>query len=141
MLIGDSSGIDQLALAEFIAGGHLDRHLRRTRLIYSRRRAQLATALRRHLAGYPIRGVAASLHLTLELPKYVDETAIVEEAQPRGIYVHGLHSYRSQPRAGESALLVGYCRLTERAIDDSAIALARVVSSFERPHRRPPRPN
>jgi len=44
-----SSGIDQLALAEFIAGGHLDRHLRRARLIYSRRRAQLAAALRSRL--------------------------------------------------------------------------------------------
>ena len=29
-----SPGIDQLALSEFIRCGHLDRHLRRTRLIY-----------------------------------------------------------------------------------------------------------
>jgi len=98
-----SSGIDQLALAEFIAGGHLDRHLRRTRLIYSRRRAQLAAALRSRLAGYPIGGVAAGLHMTLELSKHADETAIVEEARRRGVYVHGLRSYRSQPRAGQRA--------------------------------------
>lgn len=128
-----SSGIDQLALAEFIESGHLDRHLRRTRLIYSHRRAQLAAALRRHLAGYAIGGVAAGLHLTLELPKHADETAIVEEARRRGVYVHGLRSYRSQPRAGQPALLLGYCRVAERAIDDSASALARVVSSCERP--------
>jgi GntR family transcriptional regulator/MocR family aminotransferase len=131
-----SSGIDQLALAEFIEGGHLDLHLRRTRLIYSRRRAQLAAALRRHLAGYSIGGVAAGLHLTIALPKHTDETAIVEEARRRGVYVHGLRTYRSQPLAGQPALLLGYCRLTEVAIDDSASALARVVKSFERVNRR-----
>lgn len=131
-----SSGIDQLALAEFIEGGDLDRYLRRTRLIYSRRRAQLAAALRSHLAGYPIGGVAAGLHLTLALPKHADETSIVDEARRRGVYVHGLGSYRSQPQAGPPALLLGYCRLTEGAIDDSAKALATVVSSLERPHRR-----
>jgi GntR family transcriptional regulator/MocR family aminotransferase len=127
-----SSGIDQLALAEFIEGGHLDRHLRRTRLIYGRRRAQLAAALRRRLAGYSIGGVAAGLHLTLALPKHTDETGVVEEARRRGIYVHGLCSYRSQPRGCQPALLLGYCRLTEAAIDESASALARVVKSFER---------
>lgn len=131
-----SSGIDQLALAEFIDGGHLDRHLRRTRLIYSRRRAQLASALRSHLAGYPIGGVAAGLHLTLELPKQADETAIVEEARRCGVYVHGLSSYRSQPRSGKPALLLGYCRLREGAIDDSANALAKIISGLARPHRR-----
>jgi GntR family transcriptional regulator/MocR family aminotransferase len=131
-----SSGIDQLALAEFIEGGHLDRYLRRTRLIYGRRRAQLAAALSRRLAGYSIGGVAAGLHLTLALPKHTDETGIVEEARRRGIYVHGLRSYRSQPRAGQPALLLGYCRLTDAAIDDSASALATVVKSFELVNRR-----
>jgi GntR family transcriptional regulator/MocR family aminotransferase len=131
-----SSGIDQLALAEFIEGGHLDRYLRRTRLIYGRRRAQLAAALSRRLAGYSIGGVAAGLHLTLALPKHTDETGIVEEARRRGIYVHGLRSYRSQPRAGQPALLLGYCRLTDAAIDESASALATVVKSFELVNRR-----
>jgi GntR family transcriptional regulator/MocR family aminotransferase len=131
-----SSVIDQLALAEFIERGHLDRHLRRTRLIYSRRRTQLAAALRSQLAAYPIGGVAAGLHLTLELPKQADETAIVEEARRRGVYVHGFRSYRSQPRAGRPALLLGYCRLAEGAINDSASALAKVVRSFEQSYRR-----
>jgi GntR family transcriptional regulator/MocR family aminotransferase len=131
-----SSVIDQLALAEFIERGHLDRHLRRTRLIYSRRRTQLAAALRSQLAAYPIGGVAAGLHLTLELPKQADETAIVDEARRRGVFVHGLRSYRSKPRAGQPALLLGYCRLADGAINDSASALAKVVRSFEQSYRR-----
>jgi GntR family transcriptional regulator / MocR family aminotransferase len=131
-----SSGIDQLAVGEFIANGHLDRHLRRTRLTYSRRRAQLAAALRSHLPGYAIGGVAAGLHLTLDLPEHADETAVVDEARRRGVLVHGLRGYRSQPRSDQPTLLLGFCRLAEGTIDDSAKALATVVRSFERPHRR-----
>jgi GntR family transcriptional regulator / MocR family aminotransferase len=127
-----SSVIDQLALAEFIERGDLDRHLRRTRLIYSHRRAQLAAALYTHMPAYPIRGVAAGLHLTVELPKGADETAIVAEAIRRGIYVHGLSTYRSQPALGQPALLLGYCRLPEREINESARALAAVVGGFGR---------
>jgi GntR family transcriptional regulator / MocR family aminotransferase len=122
-----SPGIDQLALAEFIERGHLDRHLRRTRLIYSRRRARLAAALRTHLAGFPIRGIAAGLHLTLDLPRGADEEAIVREGARRGIFVHGLSSYRSHPRVGKPALLLGYCRLSEKDINKAARVLAEIV--------------
>jgi GntR family transcriptional regulator / MocR family aminotransferase len=131
-----SPGIDQLALAKFIEAGHLDRHLRRTRLVYSRRRTQLASALGTHLSGFPIRGVAAGLHLTVELPGSADETAIVGEAARRGIYVHGLSSYRSRPKAGQPALLLGYCRLSEKDVNDSTKALAAVIDGFAGPLRQ-----
>jgi len=126
-----SPGIDQLALAEFIDGGHLDRHLRRTRLIYSRRRALLATALGTHLPEFPIRGVAAGLHLTLELSRGLDEKAIVAEARRRGILVYGIGVYRAHPKLEAPALLLGYCRLNERDIAEGAKALAAVVKTCQ----------
>jgi GntR family transcriptional regulator/MocR family aminotransferase len=124
-----SPGIDQLALTEFIERGHLDRHLRRTRLVYSRRRAQLANALSIHLPGYAIRGVAAGLHLIMELPKGKDEKAIVAEAARRGVHVYGLSSYRAHTKAEPPALLLGYCRLSEGDIKAGAKALAAVVKA------------
>lgn len=125
-----SPGIDHLALAEFIERGHLDRHLRRTRLIYRRRRAQLATALETYLPHYPIRGVAAGLHLILELPTGADETAIVAEAALRGIHVHGLEPYRSRHATAHPALLLGYCRLSGADMREGAKALAVVIKRF-----------
>jgi GntR family transcriptional regulator/MocR family aminotransferase len=122
-----SPGIDQLALAEFIESGDLDRHLRRTRLIYRCRRAQLANALGAHLPSYPIRGVAAGLHLILELAAGADETAIVAEAIRHGIHVHGLKTYHSRPKRARPALLLGYCRLSEADIREGTKALASLV--------------
>lgn len=130
-----SSGIDQLTVSEFIQRGDLDRHLRRTRLIYSRRRARLAATLGAHLPGYSIGAVAAGLHLTLELGRDADETAIVAEAARRGIYVHGLSPYRARPSVGPPTLLLGYCRLSDQDIDAGAKALAAVVRSAGRRSR------
>ena len=127
-----SSAVDQLAFAEFINHGYLDRHLRRTRLIYSRRRAQLAVALSLYLPGYPIRGVAAGLHLTLELPEDTDETAVVADALRRGIHVHGMMHYRARKESGKPALLIGYCRLPEAEIKECAKALAAAIHAVRR---------
>ena len=44
--------VEQLALADFLERGELDRHLRRTRAVYRSRRDTLVAALDRHLPGY-----------------------------------------------------------------------------------------
>jgi hypothetical protein len=53
------SAIDQLALAQFIVSGAYDRHIRRSRLIYRRRRDRLVAALRPHAPRVRISGIAA----------------------------------------------------------------------------------
>jgi DNA-binding transcriptional MocR family regulator len=67
----------------------------------------------------------------LELSRDADETAIVAEAARRGIHVYGLSIYRARPRVGPPALLLGYCRLSERDINEGAKALAAVVKTCE----------
>ena len=55
--------LDQLALADFLARGELDRHLRRMRPVYRRRRDALLRALRDQLPELEPAGIAAGLHL------------------------------------------------------------------------------
>ena len=69
--------IEQLAFAEFLARGHLDRHRRRMRLSYAARRAALIDALGRELPEATVRGIAAGLHVTVELSAADDERAIL----------------------------------------------------------------
>ncbi len=56
--------LEQLTLAAFLERGELDRHLRRTRPVYRRRRDALLAAL----AGLEVEGVAAGLHVLARLP-------------------------------------------------------------------------
>lgn len=134
-----SPEIDQLALSELINRGAFERHLRRTRSIYGHRRELLAAALGAYLPGLPIRGIAAGLHLSLELPPSVDELAVVSEAWRLGIYLYGMSSYRANPEVGLPALLLGYCRTPEADVSEGAKELAAIVNRHRRSRIRAPK--
>jgi GntR family transcriptional regulator / MocR family aminotransferase len=119
--------IEQLALADFLERGELDRHLRRTRGLYRRRRDALIEALARHLPDVRTSGIAAGLHLVAHLPAGLDEPAVVEAARARGVGLQGLGEHRLLP--GPPALLLGYGRIAEPAIEPGVRELAAVVGS------------
>jgi GntR family transcriptional regulator / MocR family aminotransferase len=119
---------EQLALAEFIETGAFDSHLRRTRQIYRRRRDALVASLRKHLPNLRLHGVAAGLHVLIELASGVDERAVVDTAARRSIRVYAGGPYRAKPLAGPPAILVGYGGLAESAIPEAVKALAAVLT-------------
>jgi GntR family transcriptional regulator/MocR family aminotransferase len=106
--------LEQLTLAAFLERGELDRHLRRTRPVYRRRRDALLAAL----AGLEVEGVAAGLHVLARLPPGPTEDVAVEAAAARGVAVDALGpQVATAPRA--PALLLGYTRLGEVAIAEA----------------------
>jgi GntR family transcriptional regulator / MocR family aminotransferase len=119
--------VEQLALADFLERGELDRHLRRTRSVYRDRRDALVAALERLLPDCPPSGVAAGLHLVLRLPPGTDEHAVLGAARDRGVGLVGLSEHRIEP--GPPALLLGYGRITEPAIPAAVEALADSLQS------------
>ena len=121
-----SPSLDQLALAELLRRGDYDRHLRRARGAYRRRRDALLEALDRHLPELSAEGVAAGVHLLLRLPAGVSDVAVVERAARARIRVPPLSAFRLQ-RTHERGLVVGYGRLHESAVEPAARALASVV--------------
>jgi GntR family transcriptional regulator/MocR family aminotransferase len=75
--------LEQLAFADFLLRGELDRHLRRMRLRYRRRRDLLLHALERELPELEVRGLAAGLYVEAVLPEGTVEPRGVEEARAR----------------------------------------------------------
>lgn len=122
-----SPTLEQLTFADFTDRGELDRHLRRMRLHYRRRRDALVAALRAHLPRLRVSGIAAGLHLILELDPGADEQAIVAAAATRSVAVHDVKRYRARSKA-PPALLLGY-----GAIPDSAIVegIKRLAAALE----------
>jgi GntR family transcriptional regulator/MocR family aminotransferase len=114
----------QLALANFIETGELDRHLWRTRRIYRMRRAALIDAIHTYLPDAEIQGVAAGLHALALLPSTTSEAALTEAAAARGVSVHGLSRHRANPIAGPPGLIMGYANLPEPAIQRGIHELA-----------------
>jgi GntR family transcriptional regulator/MocR family aminotransferase len=118
--------IEQLAYADFLERGELDRHLRRTRALYRRRRDALVAALEAHVPAARAHGVAAGLHLMIELPPDTVETALIAAAARRSVAVYGVGVHRARGHASPPALVVGYGAMSERAI---AAGVARLAAA------------
>ena len=118
--------VEQLALADFLARGELDRHLRRTRAVYRARRDALVAALAHHLPGCAPAGVAAGLHMIVPLSKVTDERTVLARARARGVALSGLgeHSIASRP----PALILGYGRIAQPAIEPGVSELAAAIA-------------
>lgn len=127
--------LDQLAFAELLAGGGYDRHLRTVRARYRGRRDALVAALARELPAARVRGVAAGLHLYLDLPAGVTEDAVVGAAAARSLRVEPVAGMRLRP--GPPALALGYAGVTQGRLSRAAELLAAAVGEArsERPQR------
>jgi GntR family transcriptional regulator / MocR family aminotransferase len=103
-----TGSFEQLTLAEFIASGGYDRHIRRARLAYRQRRNRLLTALAHHAPRVHVTGIAAGLHAVAELPGGPAEDEIVAGAGRRSLAVDGLGTYALGRHTRGPALVIGY---------------------------------
>ena len=124
-----SPALEQLALADLIARGEFDRHLRRMRPVYRRRRDALLAALARRLPRLEPVGVSAGLHLVTWLPPHLDEATVVAAAAGAGVGIDGVTPYRiSHP--GPGGLIFGYAAASEQAITEGVDILAQVIDGL-----------
>jgi GntR family transcriptional regulator/MocR family aminotransferase len=126
-----SEAVGQLALHDFVARGELDRHLRRMRLSYQRRREALIEALRRHVPEARVGAGAAGLFELVELPEGADEAALIAAAAARGVGLEGLALHRFVP-GDPAGLVVGFGGMPEPAIEQSVRLIAEAWSAIER---------
>ncbi len=118
--------LDQLTLADLITSGGYDRHVRRMRRRYRRRRDQLRTALERHAPHVHATGISAGLHAVLRLPPGTERSA-VKAATWQGVALDGLAAFR-HPAATMPApdgLVVGYATPSDHAWTPALDALVR----------------
>lgn len=123
---GGAPAIDQLALADFIARGELDRHLRRMRLRYDARRARLLEALRRAIPGARTEGIDAGLHVLVHLPPDADDAATLSAAAAHGVGVDSLADHSARPVS--PGLVLGYGNASDPAIERGITLLAQALS-------------
>jgi GntR family transcriptional regulator/MocR family aminotransferase len=119
--------LPQQVLADFIAEGHFERHIRRARTENARRRAVLLDTLDAVFGGrVQVQGAGTGLHLILWFRDYPADRApaIVAAAAAAGVGVYPLNPYYlgAPPAAG---LLLGYASMDEREIEAGIRRLGR----------------
>ena len=122
------SAIEQLTLAEFISGGYYDRHIRRMRTRYRRRRDTLTSALSAFDVG--VGGLAAGVNALVSLPDGA-EPEVIRRAGQAGIALQGLSLMR-HPDAGldvpdTDGLIIGFAAPAEHAFVPAVSALCEVL--------------
>jgi GntR family transcriptional regulator / MocR family aminotransferase len=120
--------LDQLALAELIDSGGFDSHVRRMRLRYRRRRDRLIATLRQAAPQLLPAGIAAGLHIVLELPDGLSEEGILRTAEERSIGLYGLESFRHGELHTAQALVIGYGAPPEHNFEATLTALASLLA-------------
>jgi GntR family transcriptional regulator/MocR family aminotransferase len=121
--------IEQLALADFVRRGELDRHLRRMRLRYRARRDALVAAVADELPDATVGGIAAGLHAAVALSPGHDEAGILAAARAERIELVGLGELTT---GRPPTLLLGYAQMSEPAIRAGVGELARVITTRSR---------
>jgi len=119
---GGSPVLAQLALAELVRTGGLDRHLRRVRARHRRRRDALVAAAETQLPGARLSGTHAGLHAVADVGPHPDLPAALGRAWDRGVAVVGF------PHDGRALLLLGWANLPEPAV---APALRELAAALE----------
>lgn len=114
---GMPASLQQLALADLVQRGELDRHLRRQRRRYRRRRDALLAELARQLPQLSVRGAAAGLFVVLRLADDCDEAAVLAAARAAGLALEGGGGDRP-------TLVIGYANLPEAGVGRAVEALA-----------------
>jgi len=120
---------EQAVFAEFLAGGHFARHIRRTRDLYRQRQKNLLELAPEMTGGLlDVRPAPAGMRLLGLLPRGVDARAVSWAAAERGVLVTPLS--RSAPASmmdGREGLLLGYAAYDREASREALRVLAQVI--------------
>lgn len=122
--------LEQAALAELITSGSYERHIRRSRAAYKRRRDVVVDMLAAELPEAEVLGTSAGLHLLVMTPSVADEAAVEREAARRGVRVAGVRQHRHSP--GPPGFVLGYGHMSEDQLRRALEAFTAAVRGADR---------
>ncbi len=113
--------LEQAALADFLREGHLERHIRRMRRLYGRRREALTESLARHFGGTAqCLGDAAGMHVVARF----DDDGVAARAAERRVRLEPSAMYYLGKSPGNE-FVFGFSAVNERTIREGIRRLAR----------------
>ncbi len=126
-----NSSFDQAVLCDFIADGHLARHLRKMRILYAERLKTLMEGATQHLGGLlEISNVRAGLYTIGYLKNGMSSRQAEKLAAAQGVEVLAVDRCTLR-RPDPNALLLGFGGFDEFAIQQGLIRLAKALSQTD----------
>lgn len=122
---------DQHVLAAFMAEGHLERHIRKVRTVYSEHRLQLIEVLGALLPTELawIEPGDQGMHLVLWLAQRIDDRAVAQRAAHDGVAVRAV-SPMFAPGTARPGLILGFGGFSSAQMKAAAQRLAAVIAAM-----------
>lgn len=118
--------LTQLVLAEFMAAGHWQRHLRRIALFNKKIHDLLVSEIRSAMGSQTeIQGNNAGLHFLLAIHNGMDEEQLIASARQEGVLVYPVSQYFSAPPAKNNRVLIGFGGMDVQGIPESVQLLKK----------------
>ncbi|MCJ8283746.1 MAG: PLP-dependent aminotransferase family protein, partial [Rivularia sp. ALOHA_DT_140] len=119
--------LEQQALTDFIESGYLERHIRKMRSIYDKRRQTLVKALKTHFdSRAEILGEKAGIHVMVNFKTNLSDEEIIQKSAKIGIGMMSANPhYFKNNSTGE--FIFGYGDLTENQLKEGIIKLAEII--------------
>ncbi|MEN6350806.1 MAG: PLP-dependent aminotransferase family protein [Syntrophomonas sp.] len=118
---------EQAALAEFLSSRRLDRHVRRMRKLYGKRRETLFTCLEKHFGRtWRAWGDAAGLHMAVQFPGMRFDRDFTNYAGQHGIFITPVEYHSINKGLHLDKILLGYGHLDEKEIDAGVLLLKKL---------------
>jgi GntR family transcriptional regulator/MocR family aminotransferase len=120
----------QAVMADFMAGGHFDRHIRRMRAIYKSRRQLLLSLLARALGSLvEVEAPDAGLNLLVWLPPALSDRAVADALRAANIDALPLSMFGSD-RKLRPGLMLGFSGIREPDMKAGVATLQRVLAAL-----------
>lgn len=122
-----SASLEQQTLADFIADGMYERHLRRLRKKNVARRAALLESIAKYLGDrVEVTGDGAGAQVVLWPRRKVVEEELIEAAAKKGVGIYGIaHCWLHRP--ARPGFVLGYAGLSEREIRDGIRLMGQIL--------------
>ncbi|WP_027409065.1 PLP-dependent aminotransferase family protein [Anoxybacteroides tepidamans] len=119
----------QKALALFMQKGHLERHIRKMRNVYAKKRQALIEVIREQFGEKAdIIGDKAGLHLLVRFRHIEDVEELVVGAKSEGIHIYSASKYWFDPaRVAPPYILLGFGGMSESDIREGVRRLKKIV--------------
>ncbi|MGL4623211.1 MAG: PLP-dependent aminotransferase family protein [Chroococcidiopsis sp.] len=119
---------EQYVLADFIVEGHLERHIRRMRHLYDRRRQVLVQALSKYFPQQvSIVGENAGMHVMIQLNLPLSDEEILVRAAQVGVGITNASPYYLKDSC-RGQFILGYTELDESQIEEGISRLSKVLN-------------
>lgn len=122
--------LDQSTLARFIHNGSLDRHIRRMRKLYLRRRKSLHSCLQESFGDHvSISGDATGLHLIAEFDNVEFNENLLRDILQHKVKIYPVEHHAIQKGYHRNKIILGYGNLTEEQIREGVYRMKRALKN------------